>query len=417
MTKRGPRRLLGTTIAFLLLATACSSDDTTSAEGGTTTTASSPATTTTAATTPATSAAPTTEAPATTTTEAVAELPPEYIDHESEIYGDETVWLCLPGGADDVCDRELDTTIVYADGSTELRLHEPATDPAIDCFYLYPTTSRDQTASSDLIPGEEGEIRTTLTQFARLTAACRTFAPVYRSRTLAALTGSVEDDPSTRTLAYDDSLDAFRYYVANLSEGRPFVLMGHSQGAGILARLIEEEIDDTPALRDRLVSAMLFGTSVAPDRYDNIVACQTVDETGCMVSYSSYRSTAGPFEGAFFGRADEAPAMCVNPVDPAGGAAFATPQLAPENAFADPAAGAAITTPFVSLPDFIEVECVDDGSYGFLELRIMGDPDDPRADDIVGDLTPEWGMHIVDMGVAMFDIVALVETQAAAFAG
>jgi hypothetical protein len=39
-----------------------------------------------------------------------------------------------------------------------------------------------------------------------------------------------------------------------------------------------------------------------------------------------------------------------------------------------------------------------------------------RSDDIGGDLTPEWGMHLVDANVAMGNIEDLVATQAEAYA-
>ena len=48
-------------------------------------------------------------------------------------------------------------------------------------------------------------------------------------------------------------------------------------------------------------------------------------------------------------------------------------------------------------------------------MTVDGDPSDPRADDIPGDLTPEWGLHLVDVNVVMGDIVALVEQQIAAY--
>ena len=44
-----------------------------------------------------------------------------------------------------------------------------------------------------------------------------------------------------------------------------------------------------------------------------------------------------------------------------------------------------------------------------------GDPSDPRIDDIGGDLTPEWGMHLIDVNVAMGDLVSLARSQGKAF--
>jgi hypothetical protein len=52
-----------------------------------------------------------------------------------------------------------------------------------------------------------------------------------------------------------------------------------------------------------------------------------------------------------------------------------------------------------------------------LALTVEGDPADPRVDDIPGDLTPDWGMHLVDVNVALGDIVDLVARQSAAYAG
>ena len=45
-----------------------------------------------------------------------------------------------------------------------------------------------------------------------------------------------------------------------------------------------------------------------------------------------------------------------------------------------------------------------------------GDPSDPRIDDVIGvDLTPDWGLHLVDANIAMGDLVAIAKSQARAF--
>ena len=86
------------------------------------------------------------------------------------------------------------------------------------------------------------------------------------------------------------------------------------------------------------------------------------------------------------------------------------------------AAGAAssaddITTPWVTYDDLVEGTCVSEGGFTYLELSVQGDPADPRTDDIGGNLTPEWGMHLIDANVAMGDIEVLVAAQAEAYAG
>ena len=77
-----------------------------------------------------------------------------------------------------------------------------------------------------------------------------------------ATTTTVAGAQPPREVAYGDVLDAWKQYLANDNDGRPFVLVGHSQGAGHLLRLIREQIDDNAALRAQMVSAMLIGGGV-----------------------------------------------------------------------------------------------------------------------------------------------------------
>jgi hypothetical protein len=80
-------------------------------------------------------------------------------------------------------------------------------------------------------------------------------------------------------------------------------------------------------------------------------------------------------------------------------------------------AAGVLETEWVTFPDFLSAECVRDGDFDYLELAIDADPSDPRTDDIRGDLTPEWGLHIVDANVAMGDLVDVVAAQVATYAG
>jgi hypothetical protein len=369
------------------------------------------------------------------TTTTTSALPAGYAGHASAVYADDANWLCKPGIADDVCSRDLDATVVAADGSTEVIEHEAADDPPVDCFYVYPTISRDPGPNSDLVPAEGEEIFTAYNQVARLTSTCRVYAPVYRQITLSQIGGGGGGfSGDARAVAYGDVVDSFKHYVANESDGRGFVLLGHSQGAGVITRLIQDVIDDEPLLRDRLVAAYVLGSSLqVPDGevvggdFANVPLCEAEDQTGCVVTYSSYRAAEPPPTGGFFGRDREGSvAACVNPAA-IGGAASVQPYFlvrqAPDSLlggssaqpFADPARTAEITTPWVTYPDLVEAECVRQPGHTYLALSVNGDPADPRTDDIGGDLTPEWGMHLVDANIEMGDIEDLVAAQAGAY--
>ncbi len=108
------------------------------------------------------------------------------------------------------------------------------------------------------------------------------------------------------------------------------------------------------------------------------------------------------------------PASPARPVDIAEGSQFApaNPLLAWDPAITDPPP---ITTPFVSLPGLVSSQCANDGTHSYLALHVNPDPG-PRVDDIGGDLTPEWGMHLVDVNVALENLIDLVAGQAQAWA-
>ena len=371
---------------------------------------------------------------------APAEARPEppvnpYPGYESAVYADADRWLCRPD-MDDVCDHDLDATVVRANGTTRRQKFKAARKPKFDCFYVYPTISLDPTGNSDFVPGENEELFVVRQQAARLGAVCRVFAPIYRQVTLTALVANLGGNPIPfdSALADADVLDAWKHYVANDNAGRGVLLIGHSQGAGRLITLIRNEVDDRPELRTRLVSAMLLGASfqvpvdadVGGD-FQHIPLCRDPKQAGCVVSYASFRATAPPPDDSFFGRPLQPgfEAACTNPAALGGGVGSLEPYFPTDGKslsilppvdpdWVDPALGVEIDTSFVTLPRFLEAECAEREEYVYLSILVHGDPADPRIDDIGGDLTPEWGLHLVDVNVAMGDLVALAKRQARA---
>lgn len=364
-----------------------------------------------------------------------------YADHEIREYADPQRWLCRPDVDDDFCDTDLSATVIEADGSTEIEVYAPAspTDQPIDCFYVYPTISRDETAFSDWNASAEEEGFVVVQQAARLGQVCRLFAPVYRQRTLAGLfaaqDGEVaeeEGDP------YADVLDAFRTYMAQDNEGRGFVVIGHSQGSSMLTRLLREEVDGNDDVRELFVGGYLAGSSVTVPEgevvggdFENIPLCTAAGETGCVVTWASFRDESPPVEGSLFGRpySGEGQAGCVNPAAVEGGSselggywpadakASILSSLGVGGATGDWLPGVEMTTPFVKLPGLVSGECIDQGGFNYLSVTVHADPDDPRADDIGGELTPQWGLHLVDVTMVMGDVVDRVSDQVESYAG
>jgi len=357
---------------------------------------------------------------------------------EKNDYSDGRAWLCRPGRTD-ACTIDQSTTIVAADGTLTREEFKAEPNPAIDCFYVYPTVSSDPSGNSDMNidPAERGVVRS---QFARFGAACRLFAPMYRQITLAALRAGIGGTPMQvdRALAYTDVLDAWNYYLEHDNNGRGVVLIGHSQGSGVLTQLIRSEIDGKP-VQSRLISALLLGTSLPVPKgkdvggaFQKMPLCHSATDTGCVISYASFRSTIPPPENSRFGRVQgqDMQAACVNPAALAGGSGALhaylsagnntiTGSSAPPKPWVNPPK--AIDTPFVSVPGLLTAQCVANEKGSYLEVTVHGNPADPRTDDIVGDVmqngqpNASWGLHLIDVNLSMGNLVDIVRSQAKAF--
>ena len=177
-------------------------------------------------------------------------------------YADGKTWLCRPG-RQDACAVDQATTIVAADGKLTREDWKANPNAPIDCFYVYPTVSTDPGGNSDMNAGpeENGVVRS---QLARFASQCKVYAPLYRQATLTALRAATSGSPIAvdRALGYNDMLDAWNRYLQQDNHGRGVVLIGHSQGSGLLTQLIKNEIDGKP-VSTRFISALLLGTSVA----------------------------------------------------------------------------------------------------------------------------------------------------------
>jgi Protein of unknown function (DUF3089) len=352
-------------------------------------------------------------------------------------YSKKENWLCRPGN-NSICETNLDSTIVKADGSLEVEKFQANPNPPIDCFYVYPTVSLDATPNSDLVPGDE-EKNCVHSQFARFASQCRLYAPMYRQVTLTTLRASLAGTmtaPPDRTLGYKDVLAAWKYYLEHDNQGRGVVLVSHSQGSGVLTQLIKENLDTAP-LDKRFIGGFLIGTNITVPKgaqvggtFKNVPICKSADELGCIITYASFRSTVPPPANSRFAMSTDPNlvAACANPAALGGGSAdlhsyltasgmvlssaMTPPWTMPEKM---------ITTPYVSVPGLISAQCKMGMSGSYLEVTIHGDPADPRTDDIVGDVLTngmvqaDWGLHVIDMHLAMGNMLDVVKAKVEAF--
>jgi hypothetical protein len=345
-----------------------------------------------------------------------------------------TTWLCKPGQNPNPCFGSLQTTVIDPSGQSHVENPRNAKKPPIDCFYVYPTVSDDKTENSDLSIDPE-EISIAQYQASRFSQRCRVFAPMYRQLTLQGL-GSTPP-PEALLTAYGDVRAAWKEYMRRYNHGRGVVLVGHSQGSGMLQELVRQKIDRFPAARSRLLSAMLLGgnVTVAQGRkvggvFNHVPACTRPQRLACVIAFSTFNKPAP--DNAIFGKGpgvltqafgQVGPAnpevLCTNPAALRGGAG-ALHTLAPTAPFIGTIGfGISIlyngspptaATPWVEPQDHYTGQCVQSNGANVLMLSPVG---------AARQLTPvpddAWGLHLADGNIALGNLVDVVGAETKAF--
>ena len=350
---------------------------------------------------------------------------------DDDPYARAEAWLCRPG-ASDLCAAPVVATVVQSDGSHAIRILKPNPAAPIDCFYVYPTVSEDPAGNSGMTSGP-GEKRAVAQQFAAFASVCRPFAPIYRQVTIAGVEAVLQHEPLPVDfgLPYQDVRAAWRHYLAHDNGGRGVVLIGHSQGARILARLLVQDIEGKP--EQRLVAGALilgFDVEVPKGRdvggtFKTIPLCRTATQSGCVVAYETFPASSLPSDDSRFTH-PETPGMeiaCTDPAVLAGGKL--DPILATQtNLLGQPPLDpgwAAFVKPldalFVSLPGIASGHCVEGTNASYLSVSI-NPPLAPGAwpaalpGNLVvdGRLLKSWGWHLIDVNIALGNLIDFVST-------
>jgi hypothetical protein len=338
--------------------------------------------------------------------------------------GAKTVWLCQPAHRPDPCTPGLSTTI-YSPMLSPLRVThpKPAKRPLFDCFYVYPTVS-DQTTtlSNRQVDPEQRSIA--LYQAARYSQDCRVFAPMYRQVTVPALQSGNPESPAQLKVPVDDVSAAFKLYLRKYNHGRPFVLIGHSQGSFVLEQMIRKLIDPDRRLRSQMLSAILLGGNVlvkdgsdVGGTFKHVPSCRAISDLGCVIAFSTFDQPVP--SDSLFGRTTVVGehVLCVNPVALQGRSRLVDPIL-PSAPFAPGTLIAAgiqllgITQPqpptvWSSLPGSYSARCSGADGANVLQVSALHGAQVPKPSP-----DPTWGLHLLDANLELGNLVSVVNAQA-----
>jgi Protein of unknown function (DUF3089) len=349
-------------------------------------------------------------------------------------YSQASNWVCGPTASHDYCRDPQTASQINEDGSTTSVTLPVATNPKVDCFYVYPTVDiTDPAGNVTNFNNLQDILDPVMGQAAPFTQECTVFAPLYRQATF-----SSYSDPNVDQYleaAYVDVAAAFSYYLDHLSHGRPFVLVGHSQGAHMLRRLIQRVVEPDAGLLARLVVALPIGAvgdivvpsgALVGGSFQKVPLCTSPKQMGCVITYDSYATGYEPDAGALLNPDPAAlQAPCTNPGSLDGGTARYAGSLFPtkvRQAALDPMSQFPVTTNLAIYPNLYTGQCVA-GPPGLVFLDIAFAPlaGDVRTNPVqldAGLLSPgppyNLGLHLLDFAFPTGELLDAVATRASA---
>ncbi len=174
---------------------------------------------------------------------------------------------------------------------------EDADAPGYATFYIHPTSyigTAHWNAPLDDIETNDRAKLFTRGQASPFNKSRDIWAPRYRQAAFGAFLTDKPEAQQALGAAYADVSTAFDAFLAGIKRDQPIVLVGHSQGALHLTRLLRDRIAGKLLAR-RIVAAYVIGWPIGL-RSDlptlGLPACQTAAETRCIIAWQSFAEPA-----------------------------------------------------------------------------------------------------------------------------
>ena len=174
------------------------------------------------------------------------------------------------------------------------------TTKVADVFYIYPTVStisfvdNDSSWFADISLPEVREEANGNQRFNKmLYGEYNFYAPYYRQMIFEAYNQPAKVVDSLAQIAAKDVNDAFQYYMENFNHGRPFFLIGHSQGSQMLIGLLKHGM--TREQRQLMVAAYCIGYHITAEELaeypEALQPAADSTDTGKLIVFNSVTDT------------------------------------------------------------------------------------------------------------------------------
>lgn len=173
---------------------------------------------------------------------------------------------------------------------------------SVDIFYVYPTAWYKENSNEPNFCAIDNRImlKGSKAAYNRQATAFETvgnvYAPYYRQAD-ANYTLSLSEDERwdvIGSIPAKDVIASFEYYIENYNDGRPFILLGHSQGSNALLFLLKDYMYKNPDIYKKMVCAYVIGypvTSQFINSNKHLKFAEKADDLGVIISYNTQSPT------------------------------------------------------------------------------------------------------------------------------
>jgi hypothetical protein len=192
-----------------------------------------------------------------------------------------------------------------------------------DAFYVFPTVWRASESDGLYCDINNESLRSRApgvyeNQAKVLESIANMYVPFYRQADAAKIiTYSVSDMEAAiyNNYPYKDVINAFEYYLNNFNNGRPFFLVGHSQGSMVIKNILQVYMKEHPDVYKRMIAAYPLGYSYEQSYFDkntHLKFASKNDDLGVVITWNSEMLIDGKF--GTYNYVCHGGALAINPI-------------------------------------------------------------------------------------------------------
>ncbi len=193
----------------------------------------------------------------------------------------------------------------------------------VDVFYAYPTVWHKENPNdpnickidnTSMIIGAEKAFNSQARAFETV---ANIYAPYYRQADAKYALSLSEKDrwELIKSIPSKDIISAFEYFIENYNNNKPFILVGHSQGAQVLMTLLEEYMKENPSVYNRMICAYIIGYPVTQEyieKNNHLKFAQGESDTNVIISFNTQSRNIEHGNNIIVG---EKKALVINPIN------------------------------------------------------------------------------------------------------